>query len=97
MKNDKELGGKLDHLSVFVVFLSSAWKNVGMAMTCNRCVIMCTKGDIRTRTAVPHRQGQCPGLGRRGVFAQHALQSAARAARPPACLASHASRAGPGD
>ena len=22
-----------------VVFLSSAWKNVGMTMTCNRCII----------------------------------------------------------
>ena len=23
-----------------VVFLSSAWKNVGMAMTCNKCDVM---------------------------------------------------------
>ena len=39
MKNDEKWDGKLNHFICFwlryVVFMSSAWKNVGM--TCNRC------------------------------------------------------------
>ena len=46
MKNEMRSEIYLFWLSC-VVFLSSAWKNVGMAMTCNRC-LEGTYGALKT-------------------------------------------------
>ena len=46
MKNDEKMRWKTKSLIWFwlscVVFLSSAWKNVGMTVTCNRCDVLIT-------------------------------------------------------
>ena len=39
-KRKEKWAGKLNQLPVSVVFLSSAWKNVGVTMTCNECDVV---------------------------------------------------------